>query len=344
VTRSKQLLSFSLFLILGLGAIAQLEPNLEYPAQIPSSFESLQSSGFIKSLTDFRMNAPVKSVDETVTYLGEKESKRVKRTQLEFNKKGLLTLYENDTTSSRLFTIPDIKKYEFDETNVRLMSYLHYHGMPQNHSTTVSSFDETGFLSETVYKCTTCGLYTSRDTNRFDFDYTLTYSWNQAYDTVLLDYEYVTDCTTWSRRKDGMLLFPKKTEEIPEDNIYFYPNGIQDFYETDSNGNITRITSIDNTIKSSFNIDIQTDYEYNKYQELVSIKQYSNVHDGHSGDTFNLDMTTMINYLEIDVHQNWLKMKVTRYNGNGRSTYSTTPTGGYLYERKIVYYQALHSK
>lgn len=336
--RIKRSLFLLTLLLIGVDILAQQEPNLAYPSEKLGQFESLQSSGFIKSLSDFKLHGFVKSIDETVTYSGEKASKRLKRTKLLFNKEGFLTLFENDTAKSGLFAIPNIKKYEFDESGTKLLSFFHYHGMPQNHSTTTSSFDDAGFLSETIYKCTTCGLYHSRDSNEFNFDYTLTYSWNETRDTVHLDYEYVTDCTTWSREKDGYLYFSKKAENRSLSLFDFMINGVQESFSFDANGNINRITRIDNTIKSSFNIDTRTDYEYNQYQELVSIKQYSRIQRGNSDEPFYLDLSTDLNYLERDVHQNWIKMEVKITRGNGNSSLSIVPSGIYLYERKIEYY------
>lgn len=296
---------------LGNPLAAQL-PELEVRTPTPGTYEMLQASHFIKPQISFRLYGNVREICETTTFHPKNgEDQLLKTAYYEFSPEQRLTLYLEDTMKSLKNSNAKIEKYFFEGN--RLFKVEKYSGLQQNASKTVTTFDRDGFVIKEVFE-------------RYDswtqppvpgiFDYTLDYYWDAERDTVELRYTYKTKHTSYERFTDNITSFVEEKKAVQKNNdlVDLMHFGTSEHVTYDDRGNLTRLQIIDNTIKSSYNINQLYEYKYNDKNDLTEIAFYMSGPQGAS--KYELVYRYRISYSDFDEKENWTLKKILDDQGN----------------------------
>lgn len=307
---------------------AQLLPDIEVRSLTPDFDKTLQADYFIKTTRNYKLNGAVKEVKETVSS-GSSGSPLVllKTTRYDFLENNRLSLYMEDTSKSLINSNATIEKYFFDEIGKQLIKVEIYSGIQQNSSKTLHYFDDSGFITQTVFERYISDSYYSNKEEIFD--YTLNYLWNKERDTVQLKYIYKTPPSGYQRNSDRLYSFVFDKQMHVRTNIFetmFYSNQIT----YDEKGNVIKWLIIDNTIKDSYNIDLLYEYQYNENSDLIEVSLSTTGMNGR--DSYHLEYKYEISYLAFDKNGNWLLKKVKSQHESG------VVDSEYIYRREISYY------
>lgn len=335
-----QLYLIGLLLFLFSQSPAQI-PNLLPDREQPAYCESLKQGTLVKARKDFMLKGNVKTIREMVY---GKDSASVSgfplQRRYEFSDRGYLLLYAEDSLPSDANYNPRIERYQFDSTGTLLQQAVYYTGTSYHRTLSKRILNSEGYVVKETFECLSCG----EESKGPVFDYTLNYIWTTNFDTVARRYVYKTAPVYYERYRDDRVpcLYLKQSEgksAITRGTEHMHQllnplGGV--FFAYDSSGRAISKKVIDRAIKSSFNIDQLTEWEYNEQGFVSEIKSYSAiVHQ--QPYTFDLNSVIHITYAQYDSVGNWTRAFVN-VEATDRFTGNTNNKTLLEIERVLTYY------